>query len=532
MADETNLVNSWFTANPNATQADAAKAVQSIGGLTPDLASALATHYGTSADVVNNAYTQLTAPTPTPTPTPTPSPTPSASSPLQYDAFTTANPGGVGTSYGQAPITLIQSVQKSNPDLVSSLANGTAQYNSNPDGSDYLIDTTTGQRIGGDYTITTTPDNKTVINIPTNNGAMIQAVTSNQADSNGMLAPVTENNVFNVGLNRGAGGFAGGLSDPINAFSVPLAMLPVTAPFLAAYNVGNDISNGRINTNTFLNALNAYTGFGGPTGGVDPKLLNNVKSGLGVVNAVTSKNPLGLANSVLNLASNNDVGVDPNIQTALNATALAKNIASNNIPGIINSALATNTSANTASEISANDQLLDSKLSSNSPLASTGNEYDIFNHDPNMVNASLSLAKPPGSQDTQTMNMYDQINKALSLTRAPDNAIISDLKTIFSESGDLDEDGNPILDKTTQVVVKVPIGNGKFSGYTINYDPQTKSVTYEYFTPFDESGIRGGTITSSKNPPIYDPETNKFLPPTKEPIADNTSQQTLPTDNR
>ena len=70
MADETNLVNSWFTANPNATQADAAAAVQSIGGLTPDLASALATYYGTTADVVNNAYSQLTSSTPTPTPPP------------------------------------------------------------------------------------------------------------------------------------------------------------------------------------------------------------------------------------------------------------------------------------------------------------------------------------------------------------------------------------------------------------------------------------------------------------------------------
>ena len=92
MADETNLVNSWFTANPNASQADAAAAVQSIGGLTPDLASALATHYGTTADVVNNAYTQLTAPTSTPTPTPTPTPVNTASSPLSSVSASTPTP--------------------------------------------------------------------------------------------------------------------------------------------------------------------------------------------------------------------------------------------------------------------------------------------------------------------------------------------------------------------------------------------------------------------------------------------------------
>ena len=60
MADDTGLVNSWFAANPNATQAQAAAAVQAYGGLTPDLAQALATHYGTSADNVNTAYQQLT----------------------------------------------------------------------------------------------------------------------------------------------------------------------------------------------------------------------------------------------------------------------------------------------------------------------------------------------------------------------------------------------------------------------------------------------------------------------------------------
>ena len=68
------LVNQWFTNNPGASQQDVANAVQAYGGLSPDLSSALASYYGTTSDVVNNAYTQLTTPTPAPTPAPVPPP--------------------------------------------------------------------------------------------------------------------------------------------------------------------------------------------------------------------------------------------------------------------------------------------------------------------------------------------------------------------------------------------------------------------------------------------------------------------------
>jgi hypothetical protein len=57
-------VNNWFTANPNATQAQVAQTVQGLGGLTanPELAGMIGQHYGADANTVTNAYNQLTTP--------------------------------------------------------------------------------------------------------------------------------------------------------------------------------------------------------------------------------------------------------------------------------------------------------------------------------------------------------------------------------------------------------------------------------------------------------------------------------------
>ena len=62
MSDESNLVSSYFASNPTATPQQVATAVQSIGGLTPALSSALASYYGTSADNIGQQYQALTAP--------------------------------------------------------------------------------------------------------------------------------------------------------------------------------------------------------------------------------------------------------------------------------------------------------------------------------------------------------------------------------------------------------------------------------------------------------------------------------------
>jgi hypothetical protein len=64
MSDEANLVSSYFASNPTATPQQVATAVQSIGGLTPALSSALANYYGTSTDNIGQQYQALTAPAP------------------------------------------------------------------------------------------------------------------------------------------------------------------------------------------------------------------------------------------------------------------------------------------------------------------------------------------------------------------------------------------------------------------------------------------------------------------------------------
>ena len=58
-------VNEWFAANPNATPEQVASTVQSIGGLTPQLAGALANYYGTDVNQIRAGFNQLTN-TPTP----------------------------------------------------------------------------------------------------------------------------------------------------------------------------------------------------------------------------------------------------------------------------------------------------------------------------------------------------------------------------------------------------------------------------------------------------------------------------------
>ena len=54
-------VNDWFAANPNATEADVASTVNSLGGFeaNPGLAGLIGTHYGTDATGVTNAYNDI-----------------------------------------------------------------------------------------------------------------------------------------------------------------------------------------------------------------------------------------------------------------------------------------------------------------------------------------------------------------------------------------------------------------------------------------------------------------------------------------
>ena len=50
-------VNTWFQQNPNATPTDVLQAIQAAGGMTSDIAAAVANHYGTDVSAVQDYYT-------------------------------------------------------------------------------------------------------------------------------------------------------------------------------------------------------------------------------------------------------------------------------------------------------------------------------------------------------------------------------------------------------------------------------------------------------------------------------------------
>jgi hypothetical protein len=127
-------------------------------------------------------------------------------------AFTSSNPGGVGTSYGQADSGLINQAVTDHPELANALSSGNVSLGFNADtGQNILINNKTGQEIQGNYTVSSTPAGGVAINLPLSNGAMVQVDTG--VGQNGQVAPVSASNVYNVGLNAGAGGFAGGIND-------------------------------------------------------------------------------------------------------------------------------------------------------------------------------------------------------------------------------------------------------------------------------------------------------------------------------
>jgi hypothetical protein len=186
---------------------------------------------------------------------------PTTDSSPQYDPFLTSNPGGVGKSYGQASSDLITEAQKTNPDLATALQKGTAQLNSDDSGS-FLVDTKTGQRIGGNYLVTSTPDGQTAINIPTPSGAMVQVVAGTASDGTGALSPVSSNNVFNVGLNRSTGGFGGGVTDFMSAAAPAISVIfPAAAPYIMAYNSASAANKGKYGV-AILDALGAAGVYG------------------------------------------------------------------------------------------------------------------------------------------------------------------------------------------------------------------------------------------------------------------------------
>lgn len=250
----------FVAANLDNPQAIASAAAQ-YGVSASDIASAMGVDVSTVINYFNNAgiapppvtVTPTPAPTPTPVPTPTPTPVPTPAptptptpvptptttpdptpTPTPTNQFVaSAAPGSVGTSYGQASGDLIGQVQQQNPELATALQNGTASVNYDANTGTYnLINTTTGTPIGGNYQVQV-GINGVGINIPTASGAVVQASVT--TDQNGAIAPVTASQVYNTGLNAGAGGFAGGGQLMQQAVAIGLAYaLPIAGESIAA----------------------------------------------------------------------------------------------------------------------------------------------------------------------------------------------------------------------------------------------------------------------------------------------------------
>jgi hypothetical protein len=142
-------------------------------------------------------------------------------------------PGAVGTSYGQASTDQIGQAQQENPQLSTALLSGTAAVNYDANTGGYnLIDTSTNLVIPGNYQVQV-GENGVGINIPTASGSMIQV--SVNTDANGNISPVTAQQVLNVGVNAGAGGFAGGADVAKDAVAIGLAYaLPIAGEYISA----------------------------------------------------------------------------------------------------------------------------------------------------------------------------------------------------------------------------------------------------------------------------------------------------------
>ena len=238
---------------------------------------------GYDPSVINSIQAAFApAPTPAPTPTPTPSGTPLSNITAPQFVGTSA-PGAVGTTYGQASGDMISAAQQANPALSQALISGNALVNYDADTGAYnLIDKTTGSPIAGNYQVQVGP-NGTGINIPSGNG-MIQVTA--QTDQSGAIAPITAANVQNVGLNRGAGGFAGG-PDTFMATAGPViaAVFPATAPYILAYNSASAANKGQYGA-ALINALGAAGVYAGqnPTSQIG-QMVNSA------IDAVTSSLP-------------------------------------------------------------------------------------------------------------------------------------------------------------------------------------------------------------------------------------------------
>jgi len=213
-------------------------------------------------------------------------PAPPPAAPVNAPVFVgTPAPGAVGTNYGQASNTQITTAQQNAPELATGLQSGNVKMTYDGEGVPYLYNATTGQQISGNYQIQVGQNGQLGINMPSANGSMIQVAT--KLNQNGSLAPVNASNVLNVGVNQGAGGFGGGVSNLTPILGAAAAILnPALIPYLAAYNAASAVNKKQYGQ-ALLSAAVSYGGFN-----PDSQLANLLKTGADVPTDATSGQPL------------------------------------------------------------------------------------------------------------------------------------------------------------------------------------------------------------------------------------------------
>ena len=278
---------------------------------------------------VTAAQVQAVAQT-APTPAPTPAPAASSGTPLSNitaapQFVPSAAAGAVGTTYGQASTAQTQTAAQANPELATALTSGTAAVNYDANTGTYnLINTQTNAPIAGNYQVQVGP-NGTGINIPSGNG-MIQVTA--QTDQSGTIAPVTAADVQNVGVNQGAGGFAGGVSDFIAAAGPAISVVfPEAAPYIAAYNSAAAADKGQYGL-AVVDSLGAAGIYGAqnpdtPIGQMVTSITDSVNNTLGITGTPTPETPAPEAPATTTPAPETPAPETPATTTPSNTTSLS-----------------------------------------------------------------------------------------------------------------------------------------------------------------------------------------------------------------
>ena len=464
-------------------------------------------------------------------------PTPTTTNPF----VASAAPGAVGTSYGQASNDQIMLVQQENPELSQALVNGTASVNYDADTGTYnLIDSTTGAPIPGNYQVQV-GTNGVGINIAVASGAVLQASVS--TDDRGKITPVSTSQIYNTGLNAGAGGFAGGgalMQDAVAiglAYALPIAGQAIgaalsvpTAVGTALASIATGIAQGKTLDDAIKGAapglisagIMSQTGLDklGETLKIDSKYINVVNNVAGSVIATAAKGGNGqdLLNNAIaagggTLIGQGIVASDQNVSAA-NAQAIGQAIATNAVTGSTQSGLIAGAGSAGSSQAKTNAQATPST--------------------PAPYNTNISANDYASQLNAIAQDLYTQTSSASALPNFMQNigsTIASYVQPVANQlqaaANDPTFDSNKLTDllnKAAQILGATPFSAAlKLITYTGGMDPnedaKLKALQTQGFVPPPSVLPKVTPTPTPTTPPVTTPEPPDTPAPTEPPIT-------------